>query len=114
LQAWSYIRREVLRPEQPFELHQQLFEAVYHSWQPDIQGPAPVWSPQQQDILQTNVARFMSVFQVGCKPKIFRSAWIILKLWPVIHALLTANQPAGGNSCVIPQSTLCMMSAATR
>jgi hypothetical protein len=51
-------------PEQPFELHQQLYAAVYASWRASERGPAPVWVPDQRTVQQTNVARFMETFQV--------------------------------------------------
>lgn len=56
---------ELLVPEQPFELHQQLYAAVYASWDVSQHGPAPVWVPDQQTVHQTNAARFMQHFQVS-------------------------------------------------
>lgn len=65
LQAWSRLCQERLRPDQPFEMHRQLYAAIYDSWQTQLYGPAPVWIPQQQDINSTNLARFMSTLEVG-------------------------------------------------
>jgi len=55
----------VLRPEQPFELHQRLFSAIYSSWPEEQLGPAPVWVPDTQQVQQTNIARFMARFHVS-------------------------------------------------
>jgi hypothetical protein len=65
MQAWARLCREMLVPEQPFELHQQLYAAVYASWPVSERGPAPVWVPDQHTVQQTNAARFMRHFQVS-------------------------------------------------
>jgi hypothetical protein len=54
-----------MRPEQPFELHKQLFAAIYSSWSEDRLGPAPVWVPDVQQVQHTNIARFMNRFHVS-------------------------------------------------
>lgn len=65
LQAWSRLCQERLRPDQPFELHAQLYAAVYAAWKSQLYGPAPVWVPQQQDKCSTNIAKFMTDLEVG-------------------------------------------------
>ena len=42
-QVWHRVSKEVLQPDDPFELHQLLFRSTYHSWQPAQQvGPVSV------------------------------------------------------------------------
>lgn len=55
----------MLRPEQPFELHQQLYAATYGSWNEAQHGPAPVWVPEPQQVQHTNIGRFMRRFHVS-------------------------------------------------
>jgi acetyl-CoA synthetase len=65
LQAWQQVCTQVLRPEQPFELHKQLFAAIYSSWSEERLGPAPVWVPDAHQVQQTNIACFMDRFHVS-------------------------------------------------
>ena len=55
----------MLRPEQPFELHQSLHAAVFKGWDKRVLGPPPVWVPSAADVAGTNVAAFMDRFQVA-------------------------------------------------
>ena len=42
-QVWHRVSKEELQPDDPFELHQLLFRATYHAWQPAQQvGPVSV------------------------------------------------------------------------
>jgi hypothetical protein len=47
LTVWRAISKDLLRPppEHPFELHQLLYDAVYHAWDVAVLGPRPVWIP---------------------------------------------------------------------
>ena len=65
LQAWQQTCANGLRPDQPFELHQQLFAAIYSSWSEERFGPPPVWVPDVQQVQETNIARFMKHFHVS-------------------------------------------------
>jgi acetyl-CoA synthetase len=57
-EAWRDISKRVLRPEHPFALHKFLFEWTYRNWDPAL-GPAPAWTPSDEEIRATNVARMM-------------------------------------------------------
>lgn len=72
LQVWNRLCKEVLLPDQPFELHQQLYAAAYANWHAAERGPAPVWQPDPLGAADTNLARFMAKFQVGCLKPHFR------------------------------------------
>lgn len=66
-QAWQQLTRDVLRPEQPFELHQSLHAAVFAGWDDRVLGPPPVWVPSADVVAGTNLAAFMDRFEVrGC------------------------------------------------
>lgn len=67
-QAWQAVCARVLDPEQPFELHQQLFAAIYSAWDEQQHGPPPVWVPDARQVAATNIARFMSRFHVSAVP----------------------------------------------
>ena len=59
VEAWREISQGILRPEHPFALHRQLFEAAFYDW--DVsQGPAPAWTPTNDGIRETHVGRLMA------------------------------------------------------
>ncbi|MEE2828606.1 MAG: AMP-binding protein [Myxococcota bacterium] len=51
--TWRALR-SLLRPEHPFEAHQLLFSAAY-ARRPDEMGPAPAWSPSEEEIAASNL-----------------------------------------------------------
>lgn len=56
--AWRRICTEILRPEQPFEVHLRTHGALFAKWNTS-QRPAPVWTPTPEAIQQTNLAKLM-------------------------------------------------------
>lgn len=76
LQAWQQLCADVLRPDQPLELHQRLFSAIYSSWSEEQLGPAPVWVPDTQQVQQTNIARFMARFHVSQSTRVWYAGQI--------------------------------------
>jgi hypothetical protein len=64
--------RDVLRPEQPFQLHQALHAAVFAGWDERVLGPAPIWVPTAADVAGTNVQAFMDRFEVGASHRLLR------------------------------------------
>lgn len=59
VEAWREISQGILRPEHPWALHRQLFEAAFFDW--DVsQGPAPAWTPTNDAIRETHVGRMMA------------------------------------------------------
>jgi acetyl-CoA synthetase len=58
-EAWRSVCEQVLRPDQPFALHQLLFDTVYAGWEAS-RGPAPVWVPTDEDIGASNVGPLMN------------------------------------------------------
>ncbi len=57
-QAWAAITSEILRPDQPFVLHQMLYGVAFAGWDIDT-WPVPVWSPNPEAAAATNVGRIM-------------------------------------------------------
>lgn len=53
----------ILRPDHPFGVHRLLFRLVYAGWNPEEQGPPPLWTPTQEGAAATNAARFMAELQ---------------------------------------------------
>ncbi len=56
--AWRRICTEILRPEQPFEVHLRAHAAVFTTWDASKRA-APVWVPDPESISQTNLAKLM-------------------------------------------------------
>ena len=57
-EAWRDISQQLLRPEHPFALHKFLFEWAHRDRDASL-GPAPAWTPTDEDIRATNVGRMM-------------------------------------------------------
>ena len=57
-ECWAWISREVLKPADPFALHEYLYERVFADWD-DGQGPPPAWTPPPGYVETTNIHRFM-------------------------------------------------------
>lgn len=51
---WMRLAKSILRPHHPFTAHQLLYKAAYNDWKEEA-GPAPCWSPTQQDIQNSNL-----------------------------------------------------------
>ena len=56
--AWRRICAEILRPEQPFEVHLRAHGALFAKWDTS-QRLAPVWTPTPEVIEETNLAKLM-------------------------------------------------------
>lgn len=61
--AWRAISQQLLRPDHPFELHKRLFDWAFREWDA-ARGPAPAWTPSDDDVRQSNVGRLID--QRGC------------------------------------------------
>ncbi len=55
-QAWRYISQQLLTPAHPFGVHQLLHQRTFAGWDSAARGPAPVWSPSDEEVGATNVA----------------------------------------------------------
>jgi acetyl-CoA synthetase len=69
-QAWQWITRNLLRPEHPLEVHEQLHRAVFADWDA-ANGPAPAWFPETPDA--SNIAWVMR--KTGAKDYRDLHAW---------------------------------------
>jgi len=62
--AWQRISRQLLCPDHPFQLHRFLFEKVFAEWDRQ-QGPPPAWTPTQEQVQRSNIARLMRSLQIN-------------------------------------------------
>ena len=58
-EAWQALSKKFLSTKYPFALHLFLFSTCYPSWQTNPIS-APAWIPNENEIIKTNIARFMS------------------------------------------------------
>ena len=72
--AWREISQGILRPDHPFELHRLLFETAFRDWDAS-QGPAPAWTPTNEEIGETHVGRLMA--ERGCASVAELHAWSV-------------------------------------
>ena len=56
--AWRSISKTILQPDQPFEVHLKAHAALFANWDMATR-PAPVWSPDRDEIDATNLAALM-------------------------------------------------------
>jgi acetyl-CoA synthetase len=56
-ERWAKLTREVLRPQVPFEVHQEAFRLAYRDWNCEKFGPPPAWFPDRPE--STNLFREM-------------------------------------------------------
>ena len=72
--SWQKIARQILRPDHPFQLHEFLYQKVFAAWDWQ-QGPPPVWSPTQEQVQSSNIARLMRSLQLDSYPELH--AWSV-------------------------------------
>ncbi|WP_346293366.1 AMP-binding protein [Sphaerothrix gracilis] len=73
-ECWQRLTQEILRPDQPWALHQRLYDLVYADWDAR-QGPPPAWIPTQTEIERTNIATLMRAVPVQSYPELH--AWSV-------------------------------------
>ena len=62
---WNSISRFLLRPNQPFKLHLDLFDRAYADWD-DANGPPPAWIPSEEEIRTTHLYEIMREHDIEC------------------------------------------------
>jgi len=63
-ECWQHLSQHLLKPDDPFLLHQLLYETTFADW--DLgQGPPPAWSPSAAQIQATNIAALMRHLNLG-------------------------------------------------
>jgi acetyl-CoA synthetase len=55
--AWHDAISTVLTPDVPFEVHREVFDAIFADWD-DTRGPQPAWSPDAAEADATNIMAF--------------------------------------------------------
>ena len=43
--VWQRVARSILRPSNPWRLHELLFASAFQAWDEATRGPPPVWLP---------------------------------------------------------------------
>jgi acetyl-CoA synthetase len=74
VEAWREISQGMLRAEHPWAVHRLLFEAAFCDWDAG-QGPAPAWTPTDEEIGETHVGRLM--VEQGCASVADLHAWSV-------------------------------------
>ena len=63
-EIWRTIAQSILRPDHPFQVHRFFFETIFRDWTEE-NGPPPAWSPQTDEIENTNAAAVMHQLRIG-------------------------------------------------
>lgn len=58
LRAWQQLSRQVLRPSDPFVVHDRAHRRIFAAWDP-AEGPAPAWIPTADEIAASNLGRLV-------------------------------------------------------
>jgi acetyl-CoA synthetase len=64
IDCWQHLTQHVLKPDDPFPLHQLLYETTFAEWDTMQQGPPPAWVPTDEQIQATHIAAFMRELNV--------------------------------------------------
>lgn len=64
-ELWSRVSKELLTPNHPFSVHQQVFEKIYENWDSNKNGPPPAWIPSTSDIQNSNISAFMRELEIN-------------------------------------------------
>ena len=109
-QVWHRVSKEVLQPDDPFELHQLLFEATYHAWQPAQQvgtlmrTPTHIAKPcsaswRANDLLRSSGASVGTVF-VANKRLLSCNALPVPQLKLLVSECATASRDRRQRGCL--------------
>ena len=71
-ECWQQLTRYIVKPTQPFALHQLLYETTFSDWDTH-QGQPPAWFPSEEQIQATNIAALMNQLKVASYPELH--AW---------------------------------------
>lgn len=74
--CWQWFTRHLLRPDQPFALHQLLYEVTFSAWD-KTQGPPPIWVPSPEQIQATHIADLLRELNLN--------SYAELHAWSVQH-----------------------------
>jgi acetyl-CoA synthetase len=69
-QCWQQLTQHILKPDQPFNFHQLLYQTTFADWQ---SGQPPAWFPSNQQIQQSNITALMKQVKVNTYPELH--AW---------------------------------------
>eukprot|EP00252_Welwitschia_mirabilis_P004641 TRINITY_DN14944_c0_g1_i1.p1 TRINITY_DN14944_c0_g1~~TRINITY_DN14944_c0_g1_i1.p1 ORF type:complete len:739 (+),score=151.86 TRINITY_DN14944_c0_g1_i1:56-2272(+) len=57
--TWNLVSQTVLKPAQPFALHQLMYYSCYRNWDSLKLGPPPAWIPSEKSIMSCNLGSFL-------------------------------------------------------
>jgi acetyl-CoA synthetase len=66
---WTWITQQLLRPEQPLDVHLAIWNATFSDWDP-ASGPPPAWIPEPPDA--SNIGWLMQHVSVGDFADLYR------------------------------------------
>ncbi|OUL19276.1 AMP-binding protein [Nostoc sp. 106C] len=60
-ECWQHLTHHILKPDQPFNFHELLYQTTFASWKT---GQPPAWFPTNEQIQATNIAVLMKQLEV--------------------------------------------------
>ncbi|MDC0936765.1 AMP-binding protein [Pirellulales bacterium] len=103
--CWRTVSKEMLRPEQPFALHETLFHSVYRERSAHA-PPPPAWIPDEQTLAASNIQQCLAA--TGLKTFEDLHAWSIAnrsEFWNWIIARLDIQFRIRPSQVLTPDST---------
>ncbi|BAY23619.1 AMP-dependent synthetase and ligase [Calothrix sp. NIES-2100] len=73
-ECWQHLTQHILKPDQPFNFHELLYQTTFADWH-SSQGIPPAWLPSDEQIQSTNIAAVMKQLNVKSYPELH--AWSV-------------------------------------
>ena len=63
-ECWQKVSKDILKPDDPFELHWFLYNRIYSDWD-ESKGPRPAWITDERTAGESNIAGFIKEVGLG-------------------------------------------------
>ena len=63
-ECWQKVSKDILKPDDPFELHWFLYNRIYSDWD-ESKGPRPAWIADKQTVEESNIAGLLKDLGLG-------------------------------------------------
>jgi len=63
-ECWQKVSKDILKPDDPFELHWFLYNRIYSDWD-ESKGPRPAWIADKQTVEESNIAGLVKDLGLG-------------------------------------------------
>jgi len=63
-ECWQKVSKDILKPDDPFELHWFLYNRIYSDWD-ESKGPRPAWIADKQTVEESNIAGLIKDLALG-------------------------------------------------